>query len=542
MSAPAGGTTPMSYPPGGTTPMSVPPGGTAPMSSPPDSSGYPMSGTTSGSPLPMPPGYPPVATSTPGYPMPNSSGYPMPNPAGYPMPGANGQVSPPAKPKTLEELATEAFQNGADREGFHFLYAAALVEKEASGRLPEEFRWVAYLKRPAMAVRWGIGVSYSPPKGYTDHPCPIGYQPPEQAGGNQPGGAPAGSGQSQPRRSPRVFGQRNRQQQNQQQPSNYNGQNQQPVAVAAPTDPAELLEFYTGELGEKIMEVLVKRMEGGKYGDVLQRVHESYEGSPEATNTANPMNPMYPMGYSSVPMGPGGPPGYPNPNGEAKPAAKEEKYEPGGVVPGVVMLGEGSERELLAAAEQQEVDFVILFDISLRASNKGTASHTTKFKVMSLERAKAPKEADADSAKPREIFSSKSLNNHRTEKDREEGKPDPVEAEIEGFVAAIDADVTTAPLPEKLSADIALKRATFLAGQETANPLANLAEMQCYYQKKLLTKDQVSELFGHVLGADQAKKLLSGKTESDRRAALAKWLPKVPEAKQPATGIPGTSP
>lgn len=450
------------------------------------------------------------------------------------MPGANGQAQPPAKPKTLEELATEAFQNGEDREGFHYLYAAALVDKEAGERLPDEFRWVPYLKRPVLGVRWGIGVSYSAPKGYIGHPCPIGYEPPAQANSNQPGGAQAGSGQTQQRRSPRVFGQRNRQQQNQQ-PANTNPQNQQQQpAVMEPTDPAELLAFYTGELGEKIVETLVKRIEDGKYGEVLQRVHESYEESPEPTNAANPMNPM---AYSAGPMGPGGAPGYPasgypSPNGEASPPAKKQEFEPGGVVPGIVMLGEGSERELIAAAEKQEIDFVILVDINLRDSTKETASHTAKFKVMSLEQAKTPaKESGDESAKPRELFVSKSLNNHRTERDREEGKPDPLEAEIEGFTSAIDAEVTTSPLPEKLNAQVALKRATFLAGQDTDNPLANLAEIQCYHEKKLLTKEQMSELFGHVLGEDKAKKLLTGKNESDRRASLAKWLPKLPDGK-----------
>jgi len=456
------------------------------------------------------------------------------NAGGY---NAGGAPAPPLKPKTLTELSNEAFNKGRDYEAFQYLYAAALVNKEAAEELPEDFRWIGYLKKPSMSVRWGLGVIYNPPKGYTGHPSPIGYTPVVAAATNNPGdgysgaqGAP-GSGQPKPK-ARRVFGQR-REQQNQggTQPT----EKPHPEAVIAPSDPAELLNFYTGELGDKIIEELTSRIEDGKYGAVMQRALESFE-APIPAPAANDGSSAPSGGYAPTPGGYAPMGGYgPQPDGAAAAAAKAGPFKPGGLIPGVVMLGEGNERELIRTAEDQQVDFLILFDVTVRASSKDTASNTTKIRVMSLEKARQPapaKDAEAEGAKPREIYSSKSINNRLVESAREKNEDDPMETEVTSMLAAIDAEVSAAPLPEKLNAEIATKRATFLASQELDNPLATLAEIRCYHAKKLLTNQQLSELYGLILGPDKAKKLISGKTEAERRSALSKW--KIPEAKAPA--------
>jgi hypothetical protein len=443
---------------------------------------------------------------------------------GYPAPG--GASATPQKPKTLDELALEAFQEGRDQQGFQYLYADALVNDEAAERLPEEFRWVPSLKRPTLGVRWGIGVSYTAPKGYTGHPCPIGYVPSTQPSGNQQPGMPAGNPGAAPQ--PRQRGRRNAQQ-----PGNPSSMGAPGQAAAnesvVPEDPHEMLTYYTGELGETMLEALTERYSGGKYGGALVRIYESYDAEPVAENASSGAPGSMPGGPAGY--GPGGyGPGAPGAPGSA-PAAKSSKakaFEPSGVAPAITMLGEGNERELVSRAESENIDFLILFDITVRSSNRDTASHTVRFRVMSLEQAKMPppKEGESEPDKPREMFASKALNNQRTETARENDKPDPVEPEIEGFLAAIDANVATTPLPEKLTPEIALKRATFLAAQEGSNPLASLAEIRCYQEKKLLSKAQVTELFNRILGEEKAEKLLKGKGPEQRQAALARWLPR----------------
>jgi len=109
---------------------------------------------------------------------------------------------------------------------------------------------------------------------------------------------------------------------------------------------------------------------------------------------------------------------------------------------------------------------------------------------------------------------------------REDGKDDPLETEMQALIAAVDEQVKLNPLPEKLNAEMATKRATFLADQETSNPLPNLVEIRCYHLKGLLTDLQAAQLAGKVLGPDKAKKLITGKDEAERKAALVKFLPK----------------
>jgi len=447
---------------------------------------------------------------------------------GYGPPGAASNA-----PKTLSDRAADAFRKGNDREAFQFIYAAALADDEAAERLPDEFRWIGYLKKPAMGVRWGLGVSYNPPKGYTGHPSPVGYEPPASATNNTPGGAPGtggppgspNGGQQKPRR---VFGQRDRSQQNQ--PGGYGGApgqpnqpgHDKPAPSHPPADAAGFLAYYTGEVGESVLEALTKRITDGSYGPVLQHAMENFESSPASANNGG--YPGYPgAGPPPGMMPPGSPPGMqggPNNN-----AAKPEKFKTGSIIPGVVMLGEGSETELLKTAEEQGVDFIILFDVSVRKSNKDATS-ITKFRVVSVDKAKLPAAATvAEGQRPREIFVSNAINSHRVETAREKNETDPLAEAIEGFVAAIDTEVKLVPLSEKVNAEeVALRRATDLSGQQE-NQLANMAEIRQYEVAKLISSNDATELFTKILGSkDKAEKLRHGKTEADRASVLK--LPK----------------
>lgn len=474
-------------------------------------------------------------------PMPGVAGYPMPMPGVSPMPGVGGYGPPGSvgpQSLTLRDRANEAFRNGKDGDAFKLLYASALVDEEAAERLPEEFRWIANRKKPALAVRWGLGVIYNPPRGFTGHPSPVGYVEPEAANnsgypGGAPGGIPGAPNAGQPQQNTRkVFGQRNRGQQNQ--PGST--PNQQPAANKPapshpPGDPAGFLDFYTGEVGELIVESLSERIEAGNYGPVLQQAMESYVSSPApGGNAAYPGMPMMAPGMAPGMVPPGAPgvpgapgfPGAPNQNNNPKPGS----FEPGSIIPGVVMLGEGSESKLIETAEEHEVDFVILFEVSVRKSNKDVTNNT-KFRVMSIDKAKLPEAAAAvEGQDSRAIFASGTINNLRVDKARDKDAADPLAAEIESFEQAIDAQVVVTPLAEKVNTkEVALKRAAFLA-EQAENQLANLAEIRHYQAAELISDKEAVELFVKILGKSDAEKLLKGKTESDRAAALRKWLPK----------------
>jgi len=531
-------------PPGATggTPM-MPPGATGgsgygnyPVVAPPEDpakKNYNPNYTTvqpnNSTPMDYKPNYP--TTMPPGA---TGSGTPM---QGYnPMyPGAPGSEA--AKPKTLAELANDSFRKGHDREALQYVCAAALASDEAAETLADDFRWVPYLKKPTMAVRFGVGVIYKPPQGYTGHPSPIGYVAPAPTNSNNPmGGAPMGSGtpnsgQPKPKAS-RILGQRKYE--NAQNNNGYgsgstpssssppNGQ-QPPAASQPPSEPDEFLVYYTGEVGEKVVDALKKRSAEGRYGDVLRRGIEAHESAPAPANN-NPAN-----GGAYMPNYPMGPMGNMNPGGEKK----TEPFKPAAIIPGVFMLGKGSEHELLDEAEKQKVDFVILFEVGVRKNNKD-ATNNTKFKVMSLEKARLPSTTTtAEGESARELFVSGTINSNRVDSAREKNEADPLEAEINRFAEALDAEVSTTPLLEKVSTDvIAAKRANFLASQgkdaDNLVNLANLAEIRCYQQAKLIKDKEAAEYMAKILGgSDKVKKLLSGKTEAERVEAIKAWLPKI---------------
>src|SRR5205814_9745694 len=131
------------------------------------------------------------------------------SPMGVPY-GPPGSEAP--KPKSISDMADDAFRKGRDREALQLVCAAALVDDTTAERLPDDFRWVPSLKKPALSVRWGIGVIYNPAKGYTGPPSPVGYTAPAASNGNSSpmgGGAPGysptggspGTGGDKPRKS-----------------------------------------------------------------------------------------------------------------------------------------------------------------------------------------------------------------------------------------------------------------------------------------------------------------------------------------------------
>ena len=169
----------------------------------------------------MPAGYPgmPGAGGMPaGYPgMPGAGGMP----AGYPgMPGVGGMPGSGAAPgsqpgvepakverETFMVKAEHAMQQGNEKLAFDYMYASALAEDSTD--VLDKFMWVNAFKRPAVAVRWGIGVDLTvSPKSYEGNYYPVGssqtipetHESPIATGGGQQRGGAGGRPSGWPRR------------------------------------------------------------------------------------------------------------------------------------------------------------------------------------------------------------------------------------------------------------------------------------------------------------------------------------------------------
>ena len=110
---------------------------------------------------------------------------------------AGASVEPAkAERETFMVKAERAMQQGNEKLAFDYVYASALAED--STEVLDKFMWVNAFKRPAVAVRWGIGVDVTvSPKSYEGNYYPVGSTQtiPERTsknrrtGGGQRGGA-----------------------------------------------------------------------------------------------------------------------------------------------------------------------------------------------------------------------------------------------------------------------------------------------------------------------------------------------------------------
>jgi hypothetical protein len=82
--------------------------------------------------------------------------------------------------KQFELAAAEAAGDGREQDALLFLYAASLTSPQ-----PAPLRWITGLKRPALVVRWGIGVHYVGEPRYERNLQPIGKSSSAIAYGSQ---------------------------------------------------------------------------------------------------------------------------------------------------------------------------------------------------------------------------------------------------------------------------------------------------------------------------------------------------------------------
>jgi hypothetical protein len=106
-------------------------------------------------------------------PMPGMSGYPgVGFPAGMIPPGQFAKTPGGPLPGSFLALAQTAMKAGKEREALQYLCAHYAVH--GGDDLAEKMNWVDGLKRPALAVRIGVGIVFSAPNDFRGDPQPVG--------------------------------------------------------------------------------------------------------------------------------------------------------------------------------------------------------------------------------------------------------------------------------------------------------------------------------------------------------------------------------
>jgi hypothetical protein len=407
-----------------------------------------------------------------------------------------GPAQPP--PPTLFEQSAVAFGMGNDFAGLSLLQMYYLNADES--HLERQVKWVPALKRPTAITRWGVGVVYTAPRGYTGHPRPIGFNNP-----NANAGAPAGGNQGKSLAELRK--------ERAQRPQSTSAP---PQNVPVPTDPEGILDFYAGDFADAFLAELELRMSAGEMGAVLaatgaKRKPAGPPGSSPAPQPAGGVNPNIPWlpGVMTPEM-----------QEKVKAAQKDGKFDTSNlpaelknldpkmlgnlmqkaqgalgdlkpIIPGVSFLGVGNAIDLEKKAKAAQLDLLMVFTVDVRpATAADIVNNNTRVKVTTV-------------AKGEELYESPLLNNLKVEEAREARTAkdkDPVDAERAKFAAVLEAKLKPAELPAGLTAEVAAKRVDALAAEGLKKLMTNVVEMKLYQSKGLVTEDQFLAAMGQALG------------------------------------------
>ena len=454
-----------------------------------------------------------------------------PAPTGQPGYGNPGGARQPVAPKTLKEKAMAAFREGKDDEATQYMYAYMVADPGAEF----DFGLLPAINEPRAAVRWGIAVDYSAPGNFTKAPPTIGAQPNvmPQIGGNRGGGRGGFGGGAPSVGEPSAGGG----------PGSFGGGG---AAQGPPSGGQAQLNYYTGDLGKKIVERLnMRRLEGGGfYGQFLKDV--AFQYNPEAGGGGGGgyggYSPMGGAGFDPSgagvgsgggagfdPMGAGvgsgggggdyGAPGSGNPyGGQGGNPSAQRSANTDQLIPGVVWLGRGRRTEMLETARDRGLDGLILIETKISVIPKnGLESNITKIYVMNVH---------ATEAKEQMKYQTRSsLKNVPVWQAIQQGKQNPIETELDRvFPEVADVEFKLGALPS-LQPDQAKARVSKVSTSTPVNVLPVLAEVKYFHKVDLINDADLMSAYENLLGDAEAAKALASGQAQEREQAINAWLP-----------------
>ncbi len=225
--------------------------------------------------------------------------------------GSGVRLPPPEpKPETLVEKAERVIRDGKEKEAFDYLYASMLVDD--SSDLLGKYRWSNALKRPVLAVRWGIGVDVTvSPKNYEGSYYPLGSNQnlPDRSRrggnrGNRRGGT--GGGYSRPSTPSSGGGSGRPPGMGMGSGGGYPGRPGGPAGTSSQPDMAVVTEA-AGDLADGFVKRVREGIDSGDYGEALvQLIEAARRPAPAGGRAGGYANGSYPGGrYGSG----GSPPG-----------------------------------------------------------------------------------------------------------------------------------------------------------------------------------------------------------------------------------------
>ncbi|MGE0756697.1 MAG: hypothetical protein AB7O38_06740 [Pirellulaceae bacterium] len=396
------------------------------------------------------------------------------------VPGA----APPPKPTTLDGLAKYANQQGRDKDAFLYWYAWGLTSDAGASEVLSSYQWVPALRRPALAVRWGIGMTVTAPPRFEGDPKPIGTTQGLSIGKRREGGGGAGGGTDG------VPG------------GDLAGGLDVGASGGGSVIQDAAIKRYTGEFGEKVLQEFQNRIADGRFGKFFQDM-------PAGNTTSN--------SYEADPAN-AGLPGEGLPGGEAMgvPAGAARAGGINHVMPGLISVGTGPEKTLLEKARKEGLDVLALVNVKITINRANLIINETVIEFYDVSKPTKP------------LFKSRDeLTNTKVELARQKNQDDGVDKAVQSHFEYIDKNLVVMALPDFPPDAVKNSRLPALLQSKPENVIPLLAELRFYHRSKLLSDEDTQAAVKQLLGNDEsaATTLLTG-SEDDRKKVLEKWLPR----------------
>jgi hypothetical protein len=349
----------------------------------------------------------------------------------------------------LMRRACEAVGQNRGKEALSYFMAAAVAQ--SNGDVLDKLRWVPALKRPALAIRWGIALHEASKPNPVVRPASARH---ERKPASQPA-APAVSAEN----------------------SNWQ------VLVIQPL--AQRLEAQVG---------------AGDYGDWSGLTGGAKDGS-------------LPAG-AAVPAPAVGPPA-PRAPGVSVTAAG----------PAISMLGSADAETALRLAAKEGLDVVVLGLTSIKpAVARAPEQSLITLRLLDVATHKMLWESrplsDLKVQAAKQQTSGGKTSGKKAAKSKELG--DPAGDLVEELLHYAQTNLKLTEMPA-ITAEVAKKRAGWLADQEHSNPLPTLLELRYYQWKQLLTPEETAGFYAKILGDENGPKLANG-SDQERLTVVGRLL------------------
>jgi hypothetical protein len=383
--------------------------------------------------------------------------------------------------------AKYAFAIGKERVAEEYFIAQLLTHDEEAPDLLKQVRWSPGQRKLTTTLRFAVGVDLTAPPNLDDV-RPIGRsQIAQNSGGGAGGGSDPGMGMG----------------------STPGGPGGQGAGGKSFGD-------LTGKFGEELIKAFETAWDNGDFGTAFKEVDTIIPVvRPQGgVNGMNGMSGSYDGGMGSSMMSPGMESGDIYGSGAAPGAAAPTdaalrlRATPDKViVPGLTYLGTGEQSELAAKAEKEGIDFLFVYDVSVKAQ-RGLVQNDTRLRLINVK--------DGSN-----LGTTLSLNSLKVDRQTAmKGESDDVPKQVGNIFRKIEAlRLTDLPKLEPVHAQARIKS---LIEKNKDDVLQTLMESRVFHAMGLLDDEQLNAAYYLTLGGSGVA-FVSGTTD-DRDAVLQPLL------------------